>query len=102
MTDDERKLLVEISKMALQLFGDRDDMVVGATVVLLDVYRTLFAAGADTKEEAVQRLKVQRDEIKRLVPGARATGYLQAFVQSLEEGKLDAAKLLREPPRGSA
>jgi hypothetical protein len=102
MTDEERRLLTETARQVLQLFGNRDDMIVGITAALLDLYRMQFAAGLDTKDVALTRLRIQRDEINRLIHDGRAVKYLQSLIEALETDRLDAAKLLRESPAGSA
>ena len=58
MTDDERELLAEIGKHLVQLFQDRDDLVVGVTAALLDLYREEFEAGRQSKETTLQRLTI--------------------------------------------
>jgi hypothetical protein len=98
MTENEHALLLETARRVVQLFDDRNDLVVGVTAVLLDLYRDEFAAGRQTKEAVIQRLQVQAEALKGLL-GDR---YLLALIQTLKEGKLDAAGLLRLHPLGTA
>jgi len=83
-----------------QLFADRDDLSIGVAAILLDLYRVQFSAGHDTKEHAVARLQIQVEDVNEEYPGRPLAGFLQFFVESLESGKLDAAKLLRDPAVG--
>jgi hypothetical protein len=101
MTTEERQLLLGTSKEMQGLFRDRDDMLIGITTALLDVYRVLFAAGRDTKDAALSRLRAQHDQLRQVVPGELGCKALQWLIDSLETDKLDAAKLLREPTAGS-
>lgn len=93
MDDEERKLFSALSREIITLFADRND--------LLDLYRTLIAAGLDTKENAALRLRTQIDQLNTSVNGA-GTRSLTWIADSLETEKLDAAKLLRDPVSGSA
>jgi hypothetical protein len=102
MTNEERQLLLGLTQEVQRLFKERDDMIVGVTATLLDLYRMLFASGADTKEAALGRLRAQHAQILKLVPGGQFGPMLQAVIQSLDEDRLDAAKLFRTPPAGSA
>ena len=45
MRHDESQLLVQTAKNTVQLFQDRDDMLVGITATLLDLYRVGFQHG---------------------------------------------------------
>jgi hypothetical protein len=65
MTDDERTLLVETAKFTHQLASDRNDMLVGITAALLDLYRTAFQDGRDTKRDALTRLQMQQRSFPR-------------------------------------
>ena len=98
MTQDERSLLLETAKHVAQIFQDRDDLVVGVTAALLDLYREEFVAGRQTKEAVVQRLEIQADVLKGLL----GEKYLRALIRTLKEGQLDAANLLRIDPAGTA
>lgn len=100
--ETQRLLLIETVKEVRQLFGDRDDMVIGVTAAFLDLYRVLFAAGLDMKELALARLQTQHDEINRLIPSGNAARYLSALIEALETDRLNAAKLMRTPAAGSA
>ena len=71
MTNEERQLLLGLTQEIQRLFRERDDMIVGITATLLDLYRMLFATGADTKEVALGRLRAQHDQILQLVPGGQ-------------------------------
>ncbi len=102
MNELERKLLLATAKDMVGLFQDRDDLLVGLVAALLDVYRTLIAAGIDTKDSALVRLAAQREQITSVIPGATGVKSLQWLIGSLETGKLDAAKLYREPTAGTA
>lgn len=101
MTDNERELLLTLGQEVERLFRERDDMIVGITAVLLDLYRVLFKAGADSKEAALSRLRAQHEQLAGLFP-EQLGAMLQAVIASLEEDKLDAARLLRDPAAGSA
>ncbi len=98
MTDDERELLAEIGKHLVQLFQDRDDLVVGVTAALLDLYREEFEAGRQSKETTLQRLTIQANALTAKI-GER---YLRALIQTLKENRLDAENLFRSRPAGSA
>ena len=104
MTNEERQLLTMTARHVTQLFSDRDDMVIGVTAVLLDLYRVLFAAGRDSKEGALARLRTQHDEIDRVAPDRSA--YLGSLIKTLEDDQLNAAELARQfqqrPPAGTA
>src|SRR5437870_4292506 len=102
MTSEERQLLLGLTREVQRLFQERDDMTVGVTATLLDLYRMLFAAGADTKEAALGRLRAQHSQILQLVPGGQFGPMLEALIKALEEDRLDAASLLRTPTAGSA
>ena len=98
MTEDERALLAETAKHVLQLFQDRDDLVVGVTAAILDLYREEFAAGRQIKEQALQRLTLEADAQR----GKRGEQYLRWLIQTLKSGQLDAASLFRDHSAGSA
>jgi hypothetical protein len=101
MTDEERKLLLGTAKHLVELSDDRNDMLVGIMAAIVDLYRVSFAAGRDTKSAALVRLDVEHQELQRLVGGIGCKA-LKWLIDSLKNEKLDAAKLLREPPVGSA
>jgi hypothetical protein len=102
MTPAQVLLLSATGQKVLQLFGDRDDLVVGITAVFLDLYRVMFTAGFDSKNAALSRLKAQYADLEGQIPGGRVSKYLDALIAALEADRLDAAKLLREPVVGSA
>lgn len=102
MTDKERLLLLETARHVTQLFGDRDDLIIGVTAAVLDLYRAQFLAGYDTKEAAIQRLRVQCDAIDQQVGDDSKSRYLKALISALEKDALDAAALLRVPVAGTA
>lgn len=102
MRHDESQLLVQTAKNTVQLFQDRDDMLVGITAALLDLYRVGFQHGQQTKEEALARLQMQSDFLEKNEPRHRGVLFLNALIVALRDEKLDASKLLREPPAGSA
>jgi hypothetical protein len=102
MEDKERLLLIESAKEIFQLFNDRDDMVVGITAALLDLYRVDFSTGRQTKSEALLRLSTQRLDLEGRMPRQLGAKYLGALIETLRDDKLDAAKLAREPAAGSA
>jgi hypothetical protein len=101
MTDEERQLLIGMSTEVVHLFGDRDDFLVGFTAAILDLYRVIFSAGLDTKNAAVPRLRTQVDQLHQVANGLGSIS-LKWIADSLENEKLDAAKLLRERSVGSA
>jgi hypothetical protein len=88
-----------ITATLAEMVAERNDMVVGVTAALLDLYRVQFDAGKDSKHAAIVRLKLQVHDLEKKAPGAYAR-YLQSLIQSMETGKLDAAKLFREPVGG--
>jgi hypothetical protein len=102
MTAEERLLLTITARYVNDLFGDRDDLLIGIMAALLDLYRVLFNAGADTKDAALRRLGAQHQQLIDAVPEGRGGKALKWLIDSLEAGKLDAAKLLRMPPAGTA
>lgn len=102
MDTNERALLLEVAKNTVQLFRDRDDMVVAVTAVLLDLYRIQFQNGAQTKADVLSRLQVQRDFLKNNEPQKRGVLFLSSLIETLQDDKLDAAKLLRLHPEGHA
>lgn len=102
MTAEERALLIETAKEVARLFQERDDMIVGFTAAILDLYRSAFQAGHQTKEDAIGRLRAQRDDLDRKTQAKLGTKMLGSIIATLENDQLDAAKLLREPPSGSA
>ena len=102
MTDAERQLLLDLAREVQRLFAERNDMIIGITAVILDLYRVQFAAHADTRDAALSRLRLQRDAINEQVHDGSMSRYLEFVIQSLEAGALDAAKLQREPVVGSA
>lgn len=102
MTNEERQLLLGTFKEMQGLFRDRDDMLIGITAAILDLYRALFAAGLDKKDPALTRLQAQHEELRQVLPGELGCKALKWLIDSLESNKLDAAKLLRETPAGSA
>jgi hypothetical protein len=101
MTDDERTLLVETARFTHQLSRDRNDMLVGITAAILDLYRADFRDGRDTKQDALARLQIQCRQLSG-VPGEPGVVFLKYLMDTLEADKLDAAKLYREPTVGSA
>jgi len=102
MTNEERQLMLGTHKDVLNLFQDRNDLLVGITAALLDLYRTLIFAGSDSKDAALLRLRAQRTQIIGAIPNGVGSISLQWLIDSLETGKLDAAKLIREPSAGTA
>jgi hypothetical protein len=100
MTSDERALLIETAKFTHYLSQNRNDMLVGVTAALLDLYREDFKNGTDTKTAALARLRLQREQLASV--GGVGTEFLQYLMGSLEADKLDAAKLYRDVPAGSA
>lgn len=102
MDPTERQALLESLRHIAQLFRDRDDMVIGLTAALLDLYRTSFANGHDTKAAAVTRLQAQLDQLKEDSPDQSGSLYLQSLLHTLEAEQLNAAKLAREAPQGRA
>jgi hypothetical protein len=101
MTSDEHPLLLESAKNLVQLFQDRDDIVVGITAVLLDLYRINFREGVDSKQHAIARLKLQRDILEENEPRKMGILFLESLMLTLNANHLDAAKLLRKPVAGS-
>jgi hypothetical protein len=102
MTDNEAKLLSATADQVARLFSERDDLIVGITTAFLDLYRAIFAARLDTKDAVLARLHAQLDDMRRLASSDHGGRYLRSLIESLETDRLDAAKLLREPPVGSA
>jgi hypothetical protein len=101
MTDEERKLLLDTAKQVVELSANRNDILVGIMVALLDLYRELFAGGLDAKDTALARLQTQHRELVESV-GGLGTKSLEWLINSLETDKLDAAWLLQQLPAGSA
>jgi len=101
MTNDERILLVETAKFTDELSRNRNDMLIGITAALLDLYRTRFKEGTDSKPDALVRLELQQNELSRRANGLGVT-FLKYLTDTLAAEKLDAAKLYREPPAGTA
>jgi hypothetical protein len=89
-----------VAESVVGLVNDRDDMVVGITAVLLDIYRTSIERGEQTEQDVLSRLSVQRDELQKA--GGLGVKYLDALIAALRDGKLDAAKLIRQPAAGTA
>jgi hypothetical protein len=102
MTNDERNLLIQTARSVAQLSSDRDDMVVGVTAILLDLYRVEFESGRQNQSEAIARLQIQRNELNLVEPHRFGVLFLEAVIAALRDGKLDAAKLMRSPPAGTA
>jgi hypothetical protein len=98
MTPDERALLLATATQVAQLFKDRDDLVIGVTAALLDLYREEFAAGRQTQSIVIQRLQIQADALR----GQLGEKYLMALIRTLEQGQLNEAGLLRLVPYGTA
>jgi hypothetical protein len=101
MTPDERALLLETANFTRQLASDRNDLLVGVTAALLDLYRIGFRGGSDTKIQALNRLQIQQDELTKGAAGLGVT-FLKYLADTLAADKLDAAKLYREPAAGNA
>jgi hypothetical protein len=99
MTPQERQLMVETAKELRRLYRERNDLVLGVTAALLDVYRGRFQSGHDTKGEAVQRLTMQLKAFGRR-RDRLGTIFLGLLIQTLRNDQLNAAKLLRETPMG--
>ena len=77
---------------------DRDDLVVGVTAALLDLYREEFEAGRQSKETTLRRLTIQANALT----AKAGEKYLRALIQTLKENRLDAENLFRSRPAGSA
>ncbi len=101
MTDDERTLLIETAKFITELTKNRNDMLVGITATLLDLYRTDFRDGRDTRQDALRRLQIQQQELSASAGGVGDI-FLKYLSDTLATDKLDAAKLYRDPAVGSA
>ena len=102
MTESERQLLAECGKEIVELYGSRNDMVVGITAALLDIHRVLIQAGHQSKQDVIDRLTVQKNAILGHSPKQLGALLLQSLIDTLADDTLDAAKLLREPAAGSA
>lgn len=101
MTNNERQLLVDTAKFTHQLSKDRDDMLVGITAALLDLYRNEIRSERDTKSDIIARLELQRAELSG-VAGQPGDLFLKFLADNLAAEKLDAAKLYADPAAGSA
>jgi hypothetical protein len=101
MTQDERALLLEIAKFTNELANNRNDMLVGVVAAILDLYRTDFREGKDTKQDAINRLRLQQEVLAEKENGL-GNLFLKWLSDTLETDRLDAAKLYRDPPAGSA
>jgi len=96
------KLLRELAEANISLHQDRDDMVVGITASLLDLYRISIENGHQTKEEAVARLTAQKRWLEKEISGQVGAKFLSFLIGTLANDKLDAASWMRTPPAGSA
>jgi hypothetical protein len=96
-----RKFAIESHSETAELQGHINDVVVGMTAIILDLYRTMFQLNLDTKAEALSRLSIQEKELRDHAAGLGAI-FLNYVINNLKSGKLDAASLTREPPAGSA
>jgi hypothetical protein len=101
MANQERQALLHAINSITELEKDRDDLLIGVTAVLLDIYRVLFNSAVDVKQDAMTRLHVQHQQLAEAIP-PRDCQSLTWLIESLEEDKLDAARLLRMPIAGSA
>jgi hypothetical protein len=97
VTDAERQLLSATAQQVRQLFSERDDLLIGITAVILDLYQTAYTAGADRKRAAVARLRTQHAHLRETVPDTGGV-FLQRLIDALEARKLDATRLLGETP----
>ncbi|MGA9308717.1 MAG: hypothetical protein WBW31_25205 [Candidatus Sulfotelmatobacter sp.] len=102
MTREEGLLLTATAEHVAELFDNRDDMLIGLAAAILDLYRALFEAGADTKQAALARLRTQQEQLMRVLPEGRGSKSLKWIADSLENEKLDAAGLFRARAVGSA
>ena len=100
MTEDERGLLRAMAAEMVRFQNERNDMIVAITAILLDLYRSGFTAGHQTKIDVVTRLQAQLSDLE--VKGGMGAQMLQSVIQTLESDLLDAAKILREPAAGHA
>ena len=98
---EELQGLLNIARSVLQLQKDRDDLLIGVVAGLVDLYRALFSREVDSKAEALARLRIQHQQLAKAVPPVDCLS-LRWLIETLEEDKLDAAKLLRVPPAGAA
>ena len=101
MTNEERELLVQTARTVSELEKDRNDLLIGVAAVLLDLYRASFDSGSDTKPAALTRLRLQHQQLAQATPPVDCLS-LKWLIDSLEDEKLDAAKLFRMRPAGSA
>lgn len=90
-----------LAENVIQLFQDRDDLVVGITAALVDIYLNQIQMTGRSKPHILDSLKMQLDHCAKF-PKQYGTKFLKSLIQTLREEKLDAAKLLREPPQGHA
>ena len=102
MTDNERNLLLAAADGVAELSRNRDDMIVGIAAAILDLHRLLIQSGHQTKQAALDRLTVQKDELVRVSPNQMGAAFLQSLIATLADDKLDAARWLRLPPAGTA
>ena len=78
MTDNEHELLSETAKHVMELFDNRDDMLIGLVAAIVDLYRIAFDAGVNTKEAALTRLRTQQEQSVSVVPEGRGSKSLES------------------------
>ena len=98
MTPSQERELVEA---VMQLFSDRNDMVVGIVATFIDIYKNQMQMTGRHQAHIIASLQLQLDHCAKY-PHEYGTKFLGALIQALKEDKLDAAKLLREAPAGTA
>jgi hypothetical protein len=104
VADDQRRTyrafhgLAKVGGGIVELGRTRDDMIVSVTAAILDLHRLLIQRGQQTKQDAINRLMVQKDLLVANSPGQKGAAYLQSLIETLADDELDAAKLLRDPP----
>jgi hypothetical protein len=102
MNNAEYEILLKTAEAMAEIEKSRNDMIIGISAAILDLHRLLIQAGHQTKQDAISRLTVQRDDIASKLPDGLGTAYLGALIASLTDDKLDAAGWLRQPTSGSA
>jgi hypothetical protein len=86
-TADEMKNLsiaiAEYGKQIQEQRQDRNDLAVGAVAAFLDIHRILGGKALDRKSDAITRLEVQRDWLKRYAPKTAGAAMLEYLIASL-------------------
>jgi hypothetical protein len=102
MNIPDMETITAIHKDMTKLARDRDDFLVGLTIVITDLYNVLFEEGADTRAKALKRLRAEL-RIRQRRTDRVGSKYLRSLISQLAKGSGPYDSLLYHvKPRGNA